>query len=73
MISRRILPWRTAIVTIPSGATATGSASGSARTWGKAGKSQALHLVRALSGFTVSPAPQSGDNLTRFGPCGRAM
>jgi len=35
---------------------------------GQAGKSQALHLVRALSGFTVTPAPESGDKLTRFGP-----
>jgi predicted phage terminase large subunit-like protein len=35
---------------------------------GQAGKSQALHLVRALSGFTVAPAPESGDKLTRFGP-----
>lgn len=35
---------------------------------GQAGKSQALHLVRALSGFTVQPAPESGDKLTRFGP-----
>jgi predicted phage terminase large subunit-like protein len=35
---------------------------------GQAGKSQALHLVRALSGFTVMPAPESGDKLTRFGP-----
>src|SRR6266436_4273122 len=35
---------------------------------GQAGKSQALHLVRALSGFTVSPATESGDKLTRFGP-----
>src|SRR5262249_37607795 len=35
---------------------------------GQAGKSQALHLVRALSAFTVSPAPESGDKLTRFGP-----
>jgi hypothetical protein len=34
---------------------------------GRAGKSQSLHLVRALSGFTVSPAPQGGDNLMRFG------
>jgi Terminase RNaseH-like domain len=24
--------------------------------------------VRALSGFTVTPAPESGDKLTRFGP-----
>ena len=35
---------------------------------GQAGKSQALHLVRALSGFTVLPAAESGDKLTRFGP-----
>jgi predicted phage terminase large subunit-like protein len=35
---------------------------------GQAGKSQALHFVRALSGFTVTPAPESGDKLTRFGP-----
>ena len=35
---------------------------------GQAGKSQALHLVRALSGFTVSPTSESGDKLTRFGP-----
>ena len=35
---------------------------------GQAGKSQAHHLVRALSGFTVGPAPESGDKLTRFGP-----
>jgi predicted phage terminase large subunit-like protein len=35
---------------------------------GQAGKSQALHLVRALSGFTVASAPESGDKLTRFGP-----
>ena len=34
---------------------------------GQAGKSQALHLVRALSGFIVTPAPESGDKLTRFG------
>jgi predicted phage terminase large subunit-like protein len=35
---------------------------------GQAGKSQALHLVRAFSGFTVAPAAESGDKLTRFGP-----
>jgi predicted phage terminase large subunit-like protein len=35
---------------------------------GQAGKSQALHLVRALTSFTVAPAPESGDKLTRFGP-----
>jgi len=35
---------------------------------GQAGKSQAQHLVRTLSGFTVNPAPETGDKLTRFGP-----
>ena len=35
---------------------------------GQAGKSQAQHLVRALSGFTVAAAAESGDKLTRFGP-----
>jgi predicted phage terminase large subunit-like protein len=35
---------------------------------GQAGKSQAQHLVRALSAFTVRPAAESGDRLTRFGP-----
>ena len=35
---------------------------------GQAGKSQAQHLVRALSGFTVRPSTESGDKLTRFGP-----
>jgi predicted phage terminase large subunit-like protein len=35
---------------------------------GQAGKSQALHLVRALSGFTVVAAPESGNKITRFGP-----
>src|SRR4029077_1179025 len=35
---------------------------------GQAGKSQALHLVRAMSSFTVTPATESGDKLTRFGP-----
>jgi predicted phage terminase large subunit-like protein len=35
---------------------------------GQAGKSQALHLVRALSSFTVAAASESGDKLTRFGP-----
>src|SRR6201988_1097550 len=35
---------------------------------GQAGKSQAQHLVRALSAFTVTPAAESGDKLTRFGP-----
>jgi predicted phage terminase large subunit-like protein len=34
---------------------------------GQAGKNQAFHLVRALSGFTVDPARESGDKLTRFG------
>ena len=37
---------------------------------GQAGKSQAQHLVRALSGFTVAAAAESGDKLTRFGPFG---
>jgi predicted phage terminase large subunit-like protein len=35
---------------------------------GQAGKSQALHLVRALSAYTARGAPESGDKLTRFGP-----
>jgi len=35
---------------------------------GQAGKSQAFHLVRALSRFTVTPAPESDDKLTCFGP-----
>jgi len=35
---------------------------------GQAGKNQAFYLVRALSGFTVTPAPETGDKLTRFGP-----
>lgn len=35
---------------------------------GQAGKSQAFHLVRALSRFSVAAAPESGDKLTRFGP-----
>ena len=35
---------------------------------GQAGKSRAQHLVRALSGFTVDPASETGDKLTRFGP-----
>jgi predicted phage terminase large subunit-like protein len=35
---------------------------------GQAGKSQALHLVRALRGFTVTSAPESGNKLTGFGP-----
>jgi predicted phage terminase large subunit-like protein len=35
---------------------------------GQAGKSQAQHLVRALSRFTVRPASESGDKRTRFGP-----
>jgi predicted phage terminase large subunit-like protein len=35
---------------------------------GQAGKSQAQHLVRALSGFSVRPATESVDKLTRFGP-----
>src|SRR6516162_3258121 len=44
------------------------TASGSRSDPGQAGKSQAQHLVRALSGFTVRPATESGDKLTRFGP-----
>src|SRR5271169_2729269 len=35
---------------------------------GQAGKSQAQHLVRALSGFTAAPSAESGDKATRFGP-----
>ena len=35
---------------------------------GQAGKSQAQHLVRTLSAFTVNPASETGDKLTRFGP-----
>jgi predicted phage terminase large subunit-like protein len=35
---------------------------------GQAGKSQAQHLMRALSGFTARPATESDDKLTRFGP-----
>jgi len=35
---------------------------------GQAGKSQAFHLVRSLSGFIVQPAPESGNKVTRFGP-----
>jgi predicted phage terminase large subunit-like protein len=35
---------------------------------GQAGKSQAQYLVRALSSFTVTPATESGDKRTRFGP-----
>src|ERR1700756_3520210 len=35
---------------------------------GQAGKSQAQHLVRALSSFTARPAAESNDKLTRFGP-----
>ena len=35
---------------------------------GQAGKNQAFHLVRALSAFTVNPASETGDKLTRFGP-----
>src|SRR5271169_6234757 len=41
---------------------------GSGQDPGQAGKSQALHLVRSLSAFTVRPAAESGDKLTRFGP-----
>jgi predicted phage terminase large subunit-like protein len=35
---------------------------------GQAGKSQAQYLVRALSAFTATAEPESGDKLTRFGP-----
>src|SRR5262249_31379595 len=35
---------------------------------GQAGKSQALHLGRAMRSLTVTPANESGDKLTRFGP-----
>jgi len=35
---------------------------------GQAGKNQAFYLVRALGGFSVDPARESGDKLTRFGP-----
>jgi len=35
---------------------------------GQAGKSQAQHLVRVLSGFIVRAAPESGNKITRFGP-----
>jgi len=35
---------------------------------GQAGKSQAHHLIRMLSSFTVTTASESGDKLTRFGP-----
>jgi len=35
---------------------------------GQAGKNQAFYLVRALGGFSVGPARESGDKLTRFGP-----
>jgi predicted phage terminase large subunit-like protein len=35
---------------------------------GQAGKSQAQHLVRSLSSFSVKSASESGDKLTRFGP-----
>jgi predicted phage terminase large subunit-like protein len=35
---------------------------------GQAGKSQALHLIRVLGGFTVASAAESGDKITRFGP-----
>src|SRR6266404_2990322 len=35
---------------------------------GQAAKSQALHLVRALSCFTEAAATESGGKLTRFGP-----
>ena len=52
----------------PPRRTANGFVSGLARTRGQAGKSQALHLVRALSAFTVTSAPETGDKLTGFGP-----
>ena len=35
---------------------------------GQAGKNQAFYLIRALSGFTVTPVLETGDKLTRFGP-----
>jgi len=35
---------------------------------GQAGKSQAQHWVRVLSGFIVRAAPESGNKITRFGP-----
>jgi hypothetical protein len=35
---------------------------------GQPARGQALHLVRALSAFTVAPTTESGDKLTRFGP-----
>src|SRR6267378_3566591 len=35
---------------------------------GQAGKSQAFHLVRELSGFDVTSAGESGNKVTRFGP-----
>jgi len=31
-------------------------------------ESQAQHLVRTLGNFTVNPASETGDKLTRFGP-----
>jgi predicted phage terminase large subunit-like protein len=41
--------------------------------WGKdpaqAGKFQSQHLVRLLEGYWVAPEPESGDKVTRFGPC----
>jgi phage terminase large subunit-like protein len=40
---------------------------------GQAGKSQAQHLVRALSGFTVRPATESGDKLTRLDHSARSV
>ncbi len=52
---------------IPSGATATGSASGSART-GAGRQEPGTSSGARISRFTVSPAPQRGDNLTRLGP-----
>jgi len=35
---------------------------------GQAGKSQAAYLVRSLTGYTVRPASETGDKITRFGP-----
>jgi len=35
---------------------------------GQVGKNQAFYLARALSGFTVEPASETVDKLTRFGP-----
>ena len=35
---------------------------------GQAGKTQALYLTRALSGFSVNTSPESGDKITRAEP-----